>query len=182
MKKREDRLELGHGDARRRSSRRRAGARAGSRSAPRSAARLARRPRARLAGSRSESAAWTTFAGREARGREHRHRVAERREHAADRRAEHEADAEGGAEHAHPARALLVGASRRRCRRTRRRCSPRRRRPATRATKSQRQRAREAEPSSASAVPAIVTSITGRRPMRSESRPQSGAHTNCAAA
>ena len=35
--------------------------------------------------------------------------------------------------------------------------------------------------SSATAVPAIVASITGRRPTRSESRPQSGWNTNWAA-
>ena len=53
---------------------------------------------------------------------------------------------------------------------------------AARATKSQGRVGAYARATSEIAVPATVPSITGRRPMRSETRPQIGANTNCIAA
>jgi hypothetical protein len=54
--------------------------------------------------------------------------------------------------------------------------------PNTRAAKIHGSELASPSASSESAVPATVISKTGRRPMRSERRPQSGANTNCAAA
>ena len=182
MKKREDRLELRRPPARRRSSRGRAAGPAARAERGPARAWLAARRRVRRAARAARARAWTRFAPAEPGGREHRHRVAEGREQrrrspgrARSRRRSRRRAAPSSA--CAPARR-----SRRRCRRRRRRCWPRRRRPGRAPRRARRASAPGRGRAARAPCPAIVSSITRRRPMRSERRPQSGAHRNCAAA